>query len=136
MDAQLFLQFAFFLLMTILIETPVLLVGLSQRHSPGRRLFAGVWLNACSYPIVFFVVPQIYDPVNQRVPYLIVAEIFAPVCECFLFWMAFLKDDKSGAGKSAFVRDMATIVIANLASFGLGEVILVRGWLNGMFPGP
>ena len=35
---------------TILIETPVLLFGLSQRHSIKRRIFAGVWLTACTYP--------------------------------------------------------------------------------------
>ena len=133
MDPKLFLHFAYFLLLTILIETPVLLVGLSPRHSLGRRLFAGVWLNACSYPIVFFVIPQIYDQVNQRVPYLIVAEIFAPLCECLLFWFAFLKDDKS-AGKGVFVRDMATIVIANLASFGVGELLYWQGW-QGTLPG-
>jgi len=33
-------------LFSVLIETPVLLVGLSPRHPYGRRLFAGLWLTA------------------------------------------------------------------------------------------
>jgi hypothetical protein len=44
-------------LFTILIETPVLLIGLSRRHSIRQRLFAGVWLTACTYPIVVLVMP-------------------------------------------------------------------------------
>ena len=37
-------------LLTILIETPILLVGLSKRHPIKRRLLAGLWLTACTYP--------------------------------------------------------------------------------------
>jgi hypothetical protein len=54
--------------------------------------------------------------INQsRSVFLLVAETFAPVAECVLFWLAF--------GKDATWRDFAVIVIANLASFGLGEVV-------------
>ena len=44
-------------LFTISIETPILLVGLSSRHSLRRRLLAGIWLTACTYPIVTLVLP-------------------------------------------------------------------------------
>jgi hypothetical protein len=65
-------------LLTILIETPVLLIGLSKRHSIKRRLIAGVWLTACTYPIVVLVLPPLF--VNtSRAGYLVVAETFAPV---------------------------------------------------------
>jgi len=47
--------------------------------------------------------------------YLLVAELFAPVAECTLFWLAF--------GKEAKWRDFGVIVVANLASFLAGEVI-------------
>ena len=106
-------------LFTIAIETPILLVGLSSRHSWAVRLFCGFWLTACTYPIVVLVLPLLFDMENQRWLYLLVAEIFAPAAECTLFWMAF--------GKREFVktrsmcRDLAAVVIANLASFGIGE---------------
>jgi hypothetical protein len=104
-------------LFTIAIETPVLLVGLSPEHSWKRRFGAGVWLTACTYPIVVLVIPDLFNPASERPAYLTVAEIFAPVAECALFWVAFapLKNPW---------RDMITVTVANLASFGLGEL----GW--------
>ena len=114
-------------LLTILIETPVLLIGLSKRHSIKRRLIAGVWLTACTYPIVVLVLPPIF--VNtSRTLYLIVAETFAPVAECILFWLAY--GERNELGRSSMWRDFTTIIIANLASFGLGEVINAYGWFG------
>ncbi len=81
--------FPFGYLFSILIETPILLTGLSPRHPRMRRLFAGVWLTACTYPIVILVLPLCIDPVEHRGAYLAVAETFAPVAECGLFWAAF-----------------------------------------------
>lgn len=101
-------------LLTIAIETPVLLVGLSPRHGLARRLFAGVWLTACTYPIVVLVLPLLLEP---RGLYLLVAETFAPAAECGLFWLAFGTTDRSTW------RDCTAIVLANLASFGIGELI-------------
>src|SRR5438105_1401286 len=85
-----FERFLIYYLTTFLLETPVLLLGLSRRHPWQRRLFAGVWLNACTYPIVFFVLPELIDVGAQRPLYLIVAEIFAPVAECALFYAMFI----------------------------------------------
>src|SRR5262245_12395168 len=106
-------------LFTILIETPVLLVGLSARHSLGRRLFAGAWLTMCTYPIVVIVLPALMDVQNDRLSYLLVAETFAPVAECLLFWAAF--DTEASVTRGELLRDMITIILANLASFGAGE---------------
>ncbi len=39
-------------LLTVLIEIPILLFGLSSSHRPAKRLIAGFWLTACTYPIV------------------------------------------------------------------------------------
>lgn len=107
-------------LFTILIETPVLVVGLSRRHSLRDRLFAGVWLTACTYPIVVLVLPLLIDPRENRTLYLWVAETFAPVAECVLFWLAFGKREEWL--KRSMFRDLGVVVLANLASFGLGEV--------------
>ena len=105
-------------LLTIAIETPILFFGLSAHHSKRRRIAAGVWLTACTYPIVVLVLPLVMF--NQsRAMFLLVAETFAPVAECALFWLAF--------GKQTTWRDFGVIVIANLASFAAGEIIFGRG---------
>ena len=101
-------------LFTIAIETPILLIGLSRHHSIKRRLLSGIWLTACTYPIVVLVLPLLF--VNQsRAVFLLVAETFAPVAECLLFWAAF--------GKETKWRDFGVIVVANLASFLIGALI-------------
>lgn len=114
-------------LLTILIETPILCVGLSRRHPLRRKLFAGVWLTACTYPIVTLVLPLLFAP-DRRVLYLVVAETFAPVAECVLFWLAFGKEEE--VGKASMRRDFITIILANLASFGIGEVMNAWGWFG------
>lgn len=114
-------------LFTIAIETPVLLVGLSRRHSIKRRLAAGVWLTACTYPIVVLVLyPLLVN--TSRSLYLIVAETFAPVAECVLFWLAY--GNKEELGQRLMWQDLATIVIANLASFLGGEILNAYGWFG------
>ena len=101
-------------LLTIAIETPILFFGLSPHHPKRRRIFAGIWLTACTYPIVVLVLPLLM--INQsRAVFLLVAEVFAPLAECLLFWLAF--------GKETRLRDFLAIVIANLASFLIGEVV-------------
>ena len=100
-------------LFTIAIETPILFFGLSRHHTKGQRIAAGIWLTACTYPIVTLVLPLLFQNYS-RVTYLLFAEIFAPVAECVLFWLAFRK--------RTTWRDLAAIVIANLASFLAGEI--------------
>ena len=101
-------------LFTIAIETPILFIGLSPHHSKRRRILAGLWLTACTYPIVSLVLPLLLID-HSRGFFLFIAETFAPVAECVLFWLAF--------GKDARWRDFMVIVIANLASFLVGEVV-------------
>lgn len=114
-------------LLTILIETPILCLGLSRRHPLRRKLFAGVWLTACTYPIVTLVLPLLFSR-ESRALYLVVAESFAPVAECVLFWLAFGKEEV--VGKASMQRDFIAIIVANLASFGIGEVINAWGWFG------
>ena len=101
-------------LFTIAIEVPILFIGLSAHHSKLRRVVAGMWLTACTYPIVVLVLP-LFLVNGSRTFYLLVAETFAPLAECLLFWLAF--------GKEARWRDFGAIVIANVASFLLGEIV-------------
>jgi hypothetical protein len=118
--------FPFGYLLSILIETPILLVGLSSKHSWKRRLLAGVWLTACTYPIVTLVLPLLMASYSRAL-YLVVAETFAPVAECLLFWLAFRRNEPIDA---SIWRDFAAIVLANLASFLGGEVVNAYNWFG------
>lgn len=120
-----FLPFGYFL--TILIETPILIVGLSARHPLKRRILCGIWLTACTYPIVTLMLPMVFVH-SSRTVYLLVAETFAPVAECALFWLAF--GSQSELATRGMWRDFGTIIIANLASFGVGEVLNAYGWFG------
>jgi len=107
-------------LLTIAIETPILFFALSPRHPKRHRLMAGLWLTACTYPIVTLFLPLLLVDYSRAV-FLLVAETFAPVAECILFWLAF--GSAAGLGKGSMWRDFAAIVAANLASFIAGEII-------------
>jgi hypothetical protein len=114
-------------LFSILIETPILLIALSSRHPIKRRLFAGIWLTACTYPIVVLVLPLALANFS-RAGYLVVAEVFAPVAECILFWLAYGESEL--AGKASMWRDFGAIVLANLASFLGGEILSAYDWFG------
>src|SRR5262245_59089856 len=115
-------------LMTITVETAVLLVCLSRRHPVRVRIFAGVWLTTCTYPVVWLVLPPLFQ---ERWLFLVVAETFAPVAECAIFWWAFVRG--LPPDRRATLRDVAAIVLANLCSFGMGEVIYAAGWSGLLF---
>ena len=127
MPSELWRFFPVGYLVTILIETPILLIGLSRKHSLSARLFAGVWLTACTYPIVTLVMPLLF--VNEsRWLYLVVAESFAPIAECALFWLAF--GSREDFWCRGMWRDFAAIIVANLMSFGLGEILNAWNWFG------
>ena len=107
-------------LLTITIEIPILFFGLSPRHPKRHRLIAGLWLTACTYPIVTLVLPLLLINYSRNA-FLLVAETFAPVAECVLFWLAF--GNATEFGKRSMWRDFGAIVLANVASFVAGEII-------------
>ena len=114
-------------LFTVAIETPVLWLLLSPRHPQRRRLFAGLWLTACTYPVVVLVLPPLFAE-STRAAYLVAAETFAPVAECALFWLAFGRE-KAADGPSLW-RDFAAITAANLLSFLAGEAAGAYSWFG------
>ncbi|MFT7644205.1 MAG: hypothetical protein ACI9G1_005971 [Pirellulaceae bacterium] len=119
MDGDLWLFVLPGYLVTIAIETSVLLVALSASHKIKDRLIAGVWLTACTYPIVVLVMPNFFADFNESYwLYLLVAEVFAPLAECLLFTAVFHTADTNRGDR---VRDFAAIVGANLASFLIGH---------------
>ncbi len=98
----------------------MLLVGLSRRHPVRHRVFAGIWLSACTYPILWLVLPQLIDPARHQALYLGIGETFVPAAECTLFWLAFGKAEPRS--RVATVRDVVAVTVANVISFVLGEV--------------
>jgi hypothetical protein len=114
-------------LFTIAIEAPVLLLGLSKQLSFRQRLFAGVWLTACTYPVVVLVLPVLFAS-SPRSLYLLVAETFAPVAECALFWLVF--HTRLDSSLKTTLRNFAVIVLANLLSFAFGEVLNSARWFG------
>ncbi len=114
-------------LFSIAIETPVLVIGLSPKVTLRQKLWCGVWLTACTYPIVILVMPAIFYG-DSRALYLTIAETFAPVAECALFWLAFRGSELLDARD--WVRCFVAIIIANLASFGGGEILNYLSWFG------
>ena len=107
-------------LFTVALEAPVLWLLLSPRHPPRRRLLAGFWLTACTYPVVVLVLPVLLEGAT-RAAYILTAELFAPAAECLLFRAAFGTEDPATCSSTR--RDFAAIVAANLASFAFGEFL-------------
>jgi hypothetical protein len=107
-------------LFTISIETPILIVGLSRAHRFRRKLCAGLWLTACTYPVVVLTLPLLMPPHTTVGTYLAVAETFAPLAECLLFRSLYHRSSSLGGRQR--LRDLAAIVTANLTSFVLGEL--------------
>lgn len=114
-------------LFTVALETPVLWLLLSPRHTARRRLFAGLWLTACTYPVVVLVLPPLFSE-SSRAAYLVVAEVFAPAAECALFWLAFGREKEASA--ASLWRDFAAITAANLLSFLAGEAASAYSWFG------
>jgi hypothetical protein len=115
-DAWRFLWIGY--LVTVAIETPILLIGLSKCHPLRDRVLAGIWLNACTYPVVALVFPYVVWAPFGHGAYLAVAETFAPLAECILFWLAF--GNRQESFRRSMYQDFGTIVVANLASFLIG----------------
>lgn len=114
-------------LLTVLVEIPVLVLFLSIRHPLKRRMLAGIWLTACTYPIVTLVMPLVLVNYSRTV-FLLVAETFAPLAECILFWLAYGSRERWRT--TSMWRDFAAIVMANLASFAVGEVLNAWEWFG------
>lgn len=120
-----FLPFGY--LLTILVETPILILGLPRIVTITQRIRCGIWLTACTYPIVILVLPAIFLD-SSRTIYLAVAETFAPAAECLLFWLAFRSTP--GFTSTGWIRSFFVITLANLASFGFGEIMHSYGWFG------
>ncbi len=126
-DAELWRFLPVGYLFTVALETPVLWLLLSPRHTSRRRLFAGLWLTACTYPVVVLVLPPLFAD-STRAAYLLVAEVFAPAAECVLFWLAFGREKEVSA--PSLRRDFAAITAANLLSFVAGEAAAAYSWFG------
>ena len=114
----LWLLLIFGYLLTILIEIPILILGLPTKFAVKDTIVNGLLLTAITYPVVVLVLPAIFTGmgVENRVLFLAVAESFAPITEVLFF--RYLIDQPLAARLD---REAAVIVVANLTSFLLGE---------------
>jgi hypothetical protein len=106
--------------LTVALETPVLLLGLSPVHSWSKRFIYGFWLTACTYPIVVLVLPMLTLG-WPRWQYLAIAETFAPLAECLLFYLA--ERGNPAMHRRLWLRDLSAVAAANVFSFLCGELI-------------
>jgi hypothetical protein len=113
---------------TISVETPVLLVGLSTRHKIAVKFLAGIWLTACTFPLLSLVLPVLMDPFGNRFAYVAVGETLVIAGEIGLFWLAFVA--ATPWISKSMARDAAAIILANIASFAFGL------WLSKGLAGP
>lgn len=114
---------------TVLMEAPVLLLLLSARHPWQRRLFAGVWLTACTYPAFVLALPVIVAPDPSPEGYrrvIIVGEVLVFAAEVLIFRLAFGGPGSGGDGWSW--RDAGAVVAANAVSLGVGELLHQTGF--------
>jgi hypothetical protein len=115
---------------SVLYPPSILIFGLSRRHPLRHRVFAGFWLTACTYPFVWLVFPAMINPKTNPDLYLTVAETFAPLGECLLFWLAF--GTAEPRTRAAFWQDMVVITLANLSSFLIG--VVAQPWIMRFAP--
>ena len=106
--------------LSVVVETPVLMVGLSALHPIRRRFLSGLWLTACTYPFVVMVIPRFIDPCSHGILYKSVTETIVPIAECTLFYLVYRS--RTSWTRATLIRDMLVIAIANLTSFGVGEL--------------
>lgn len=113
----------------VILETPVLLAGLSNCHTFKSKLKAGFLLTACTYPFVIIVMPRLINPDLHNTLYLAVTETLVPIAECAIFWWLFHRRMQASPNGTAMLsrevvtRDFAVIIAANLFSFGVGELL-------------
>ena len=111
---------------TVAVEIPILFFGLSARYSPREKIIWGLLLTAFTYPIVILVIPGILTiaEIQNRLIYVTWAESYAAVVEVMFF--------RYLAGRQILSRpdrDAVVVVLANLCSFGIGELFL-SGFLS------
>lgn len=107
-------------ILSLVVELPVLVLGLSPSHKLNEKVLAGLWLTACTYPAFSWVFPSfIHEPVLLT----FVREAYAALGEAFLFWLAFVKL----AGGTSLRRDILVVILANVLSFLFGELLKATG---------
>ncbi len=124
--ASALLSFARDWALTVLLEGFVLWFALSRQHAPRVRLLAAVWLSSSTLPLVQFVFPLLSVVGWPRAAWVGLAEVFAPMAECFLFRLL-IECSPSGEPRASW-RDYGAIVAANLCSFTVGERLAAFGW--------
>lgn len=120
---ELFLFFAIGYTATVALELPVLMLGLSHRHSSSTKLLLGFLLTAFTYPVVVLIMPVLIQPSCGYTAYIVIAETYAPVAEILFFRFVLNRNLFAPVD-----RDAIAIVLANILSFAVGALFL-SGWI-------
>lgn len=112
---------------TVLIETTVLIFLLSPKLSFKQKILCGIWLTACTYPIVVLVLPALLADYPRWV-YLTIGELFAHFGECVIFWLAFR--EREDFTTKDWIRCFIAVLLANFASFSIGEILNAYNWFG------
>ena len=114
-------------LTTIAIETSILFFLLPKKLSLKQKILCGIWLTACTYPIVVLVLPPLIMDYSRGL-YLLVAESVAHFGECVIFWLAFR--GREDFETRDWIRAFIAILLANFASFSIGELLNTVRWFG------
>lgn len=113
------LQFIAALLFTVVLESLVLFLCLTPDIQPRQRLIAGLSLSLITFPFVNILFPMLLSPFENKIVFYVIAEMFACLTECLLFWFFF---NRSKTKDKQFFSNIIAIVFANFFSFSLYEL--------------
>lgn len=120
----------------VLVQTPVLALGLSRPHTWEVRLLAGGWLSACTVPLLMLVVPYLPEQgwslawglVEFRTtvcqPQVAAGGCLAAVAQATLFYFAFDRDEPLAS--LHVTQDLAAVLVAFAAPIVLACCLIVN----------
>jgi hypothetical protein len=108
------------LLLTLVIETPIVAAGLSRwyRVPVARGVPVAAGASVLTHSVVWFALPGLLVPSAGTLGYLLAAEAFAWLAETAIFWLAARRDP---AGL------LLLSLLANVASFMTGGLLRIVG---------
>jgi hypothetical protein len=112
--------------LTCLLELPVYLLPLRPALPLRWGLLLLLGLNLATHPIVWFVLPRLFE---NQVHYVLVAEAFAVIAEGLILGALARRRGWQGWGS---LSAMGLAFLANACSAGIGELVGYRlvGWIG------
>lgn len=118
-QVAMFLLWAKVFAITIALETPLYVLGLSKVMSPVRAVLASILVNLATHPVVWFVLPGVFP---EQVHYALAAEAMAITVEAGLLFGACLL---FRGNKKSLLWFLGLCFLVNAASTTLGQVVFL-----------